>query len=222
METLVKKNMTLYYEVIRNKRKEYIVKVDGNKVIIDAPDYANKKDIEMVLNQQFMNLYQKTNPDKIFKWVHINGIKYKLICKKGKKDSLILENNEMIITSKVDEHNAYHKILKDYMKRAVETELTKLMYDAMNVFKDIKFPSIEVRYRSSVYGLYNKVKNHIVISSNLARREFIYIKVVLYHELTHALILDHSDKFLEEFERRLPKGPYLDGKLKLTSLGDYF
>jgi predicted metal-dependent hydrolase len=89
------------------------------------------------------------------------------------------------------------------------------MYDAQNEFKEIVFPSIKVKKLPyGLYGNYNKVKNHINISSLMARRDLKYIKVVLYHELSHYFIMNHSEDFIRIFKSKFKEGPSLDIEFK--------
>lgn len=220
MNQLTKNNKTLFYEIIRTKKREYHVTTKETIVVISAPDYADEKTIKQVLSQQFYYLYYKLHPEEINRTVHYKGKAYKAVCKIGKKNSVVIKDDEIIITSTENKSRAHQNLLRSFYKRTIEEELTKLIYEAQHVFKEVTFPKINVIYLTKFYGRYFKIANKIQISSVMAKYDLKYLKVVLYHELTHTLEITHNERFFRIFEEKYPGGPKLDDEFKLIKIDD--
>ena len=91
----------------------------------------------------------------------------------------------------------------------------KLIYEAEYDFKEITFPKIRVRHlKNKLYGYYHIKNNEITLSSYLARVSLKFVKVVLYHELSHTLIITHKEEFIDIFKNKYKDGPILDEELK--------
>ena len=155
------------------------------------------------------------------KHIHVKGIKYNLVLKKGKKESIVIKDNDFIITSSKVDLCSYRTLLRRYYKRIVEEEITRLIYDAEFDFKEVNFPKIKVLYTVNRYGQYNKIKNEIQISSIMAKFDLKYIKVVLYHELAHTHYMNHKQDFLDVMESKYPGSVDLDGEFKDFRYQDY-
>ena len=113
------------------------------------------------------------------------------------------------------------KALYNFYKQEVEKEIVRIIRDAMDDFSDINFPSISVRYMKSMFGNYNKQKHHIKLSSLLAKYDYLYIKHVLYHELCHVSVFDHSAKFMKLFEEKYENARLVRKSLKKIKYNDY-
>ena len=96
------------------------------------------------------------------------------------------------------------------------------MLDTEYDFKEVKMPKIKVKYlKNGLHGTYNKIKHEVTISSFLAKLDFKYIKVVLYHEFVHIFEMNHDERFFKIFENKLKDGPSLDDKFKKIKLVEY-
>ena len=220
MNQLTKKDKVIFYEIIRTKKKEYHVTTKEGIAVITAPDYADEKTIKQVLSQQFYYLYYKLHPEEINRTVHYKGKTYNAVCKIGKKNSVVIKDEEIIITSTENKARAHQNLLRSFYKRTIEEELTKLIYEAQHVFKEVPFPKINVLYLTKFYGRYFKIPNKIQISSLMAKYDLKYLKVVLYHELTHTLEITHNERFFRIFEEKCPGGPKEDDEFKLIKIND--
>ena len=154
--------------------------------------------------------------------VHYDGKEYKLIYKIGKKKKLEIKGDQMIITGLRFHTLHFKSILNEFYRKEVEKELMKLIYDAEYDFQEIPFPKIKVRHlRNRLYGYYHIKNNEITLSSYLARVSLKYVKVVLYHELSHTLVITHKEEFIDVFKNKLKDGPILDEELKNICYNDY-
>lgn len=217
MERFIKKDKYINYEVIRtNKKKEYYsFNIKDDVVYITVPEYATDKDIKLVLNQQFINLYSKINAKDIY-FVHFQGKKYNLKCMKSNSDKVIVKDDEIIIKAINATNRYYKKILYNFYTKVVEEEIVKLIYDAENDFKEIKIPKITVKPLKGYLGLYRKnhIEECIEISPIIAKYDPKYIKVLLYHELCHSLVRGHQDNFWNLLNTKLKDGEKLNKEYK--------
>lgn len=158
----------------------------------------------------------------INRFVYFKGNKYNLYYKIGKKKKLEIKDNDIIITGLKYHTSHFRSILFDFYKKEVEKEIINLMLDVEYNFKEVKMPKIKVKYlKNGLYGTYNKIKNEVTISSFLAKLDFKYIKVVLYHEFVHLFEMSHNDRFFEIFEDKFKDGPSLDDEFKKIKLIEY-
>lgn len=153
--------------------------------------------------------------------IHFNGNPYILEWKKSKYEEVKINENKIIFKCLKYDQQLFRTLLRRFFKNEVEKELTKLMYDAQNDFKEIEFPTIKVGYMVNRHGYYRKKDNFIKLSSNLARYDFKFIKVVLYHELSHVFQFNHSPAFYTVFESKYLEGPALDRIYNTIKYNDY-
>ena len=139
---------------------------------------------------------------------------------KKRKDVKIV-GDEIWITSTKNSYEEYKKILHEFYKKELICEIEKLLADAKKDFKEIKFPKITVRYMKSMFGNYTKSTNVIKLSSILVKYDYKYIKHVLYHELSHALEMSHSDVFYKVFEGKYPDAKLTRKEFKKIKYYDY-
>ena len=98
MEKIVKKDKIINYEVVRTTKKKeyYLTSIKDGVVYISVPEYAEKKDIKMVMSQQFYCLYNKMHPEERYV-LHYLGKQYMVKCVKSSCDKVIVKENEITI-----------------------------------------------------------------------------------------------------------------------------
>ena len=72
-----------------------------------------------------------------------------------------------------------------------------------------------------MFGNYNKRYHRIKLSSLLAKYDYKFIKHVLYHELSHVEVLNHSKEFFSYFESKYPNAKLVRKELKKIKYNDY-
>lgn len=222
MKKFTDKERTFFYDVTRTDKAQYLLSVKDGAVHVTAPSYASDAEIEQVVYRNSVYLYYKVYPEKVNKTVHFGGIPYHAKCIQGEDYSVRIEGNEMIITAPEDEKRHYATAFRRFCKNAVGAEISHLIYDAQYDFREIDFPEIKVAYISGHLGFYRKEKNEIRLSPRLAKYDPIYTKLLLYHELTHALETEHNQRFFEILESKLPGSAELERKQRYIILyNDY-
>lgn len=221
MEKLTIHGKTINYQTKPTRKKSSFIEIKDDIVCVNIIATTTKKDAILMIKQRFLDLYYKIHPEEQNTTIHFNGKAYKAILKKGKNKNVEIKGENIIITSPVYNYNNYRMILRDFYKKTIEQKLTELIYDAQYDFKEVAFPKIKVMYLKNYFGNYHKIKNRIIISSLMAKYDLKYVKVVLYHELSHTRYMNHEQEFLDYFEKKLPGGPALDDEFKQNKYNDF-
>ena len=219
MEQVKIDDITINYVVKRNTKRKIYIRVRDEIVYVSAPKKTPKKDIEILLKKHIE--YIKTSLEKSKKQniIHYNGIAFKPRFITGDK-FVYIQGEEIVISAKTSDLEAYKKVLYDFYKREVETKIS-LIYDMAKIdFKEIEIPPIKVRYLKSMFGNYNRKNHEIKLSSLLAKYDHEFIKVVLYHELSHLYEFNHSNKFYKVFESKYPNAKKINFMLKKIKYND--
>lgn len=223
MEKFTKKDKSINYELIRtNKKKEYYTTtiIDG-VVYFSVPKYATNKDIKLILNQQFLNLYYKINPTEK-NIVHFQGKQYNMDYVMASKDEVIIKEKEILVKSIKNTTRYLKSVLYKYFTKVVEEGIYKLMRDVQNDFKEINIPKIIVKHKNGYLGFncLEKVNvgeyksKYIQISPIMAKYDSKYIKVLLYHEMCHCFIRGHGKDFWDLLNSKLIDGEKLNKEYK--------
>lgn len=221
----------LTFELIYNykpQNKHAYIRVKDGIVIINSFKRFNEADINKVLNELYSNIK-----------AHLNSLKLK----ENKKPIIHYLGNEYIINIKEDSYNLVEikddtnilihtkKLDNKYIKKIID-----LFYiDALDIyikqnysnlllsFPEIKnIPTFEFKNITSAYGKYNKKTNKITISIKMAKYHPFYIKLVLAHELTHYIYMNHQSEFYLKLESVIPNAKRYQHSLRKIKYDDYF
>lgn len=88
------------------------------------------------------------------------------------------------------------------LKKEGETFLPKRLHDLAQA-NNFNYSSVSVRQLKGRWGSCTN-KKAITLNCYLMQLPIEYIDYVIFHELTHTRVLDHSQNFWNEFERHLP------------------
>lgn len=192
------------YEVKRSTKRKIYIRVKNGTVYVSCPKTTTIFEIEKLLEKHIKFIEKQLDRTSKSEYIHLNGIAYKPRFFVSNKNDVFVCGDEIYLYSKKNDIKSYKKVLWDFYKREVERELNKIIYDAMDDFKEINFPTISIRYMVSMFGNYNKKKHHIKLSSILAKYDYKYIKFILYHELCHVLFFNHKKEFYDLYEKKYP------------------
>ena len=209
------------YSVRRTTKSKIYIRVRNGKVVISATKKTTIEEIESLLHKHIFFIVKNLEKAKKEDIIHVNGIGYKPKFLIGEKECVMINGDEIYITTKTLDYSSQKKALYNFYKTLVEKELVKIMLDATNDFKEIKFPTISVRYMKSMFGNYYKNKHHVKLSSILAKYDFKYIKHVLYHELCHVSEFNHSKAFFILFEKKYKDARNVRKTFKKIKYNDY-
>ena len=156
-------------------------------------------------------------------YVHLNDKQYVLSYVLGHENACYFNQVDVILVAKKNDKKLYRKNLYQYYKQVVEQEVRKLLPQVYKDFAEIKMPVINVKdYKSNRLGICRKVNDTYVVSlsAKLAKYDLKYIKVVLYHELSHIFEMNHSKAFYDVFESKYKDAKKAQKALKAIKYRD--
>lgn len=232
---------------ISYRGKKYIkAKIVNRQLIVTAPPRTQPYYIEELLkanSKKIINaLYPKEKVEKAPKepkpvkerpikpikerkpdYVHFQNKEYLVYYVVANNNSCTVNHSDIVITAKKDDRKLFRKVLYTYFKEVVEKEIRRLLPQAYKDFAEIKMPVINVKdYKSNRLGVCRKIDDTYVVSlsAKLAKYELKFIKVVLYHELSHILEMNHSAAFYRVFEQKLPNAKLMQKALRSIKYRD--
>lgn len=220
MNKIIVDGLEVNYIVRKTTKKKIYIRVKENLVYVSVTKKTSVKDVERLIVKHIDFIKKELDKNRKEEVIHLNGIAYQPIFLTGNKNGVVINERNIIIISKQSDIKAYKKVLYDFYKKEVSNELEKIIDEAKCDFKEIVFPSISVRYMKSMFGNYNRHSHHIKLSSLLAKYDYSFIKLVLYHELSHVFEFNHSKKYYEIFERKYPNAKKLNFMLKKIKYHD--
>ena len=202
-------------KIIRKRNKNIYLRIKGDTLEVTCPSWVSKQEIiDFVLSKEdWINktIEKKENQIKDSKiiigdYIYYLGKKYEFNYFKGKDDFKIVED-KIIIHCKdgtIDEAiNTFYKCNKK-----VILEMIYQMQDKyLDILKDYNYnliPEYKIKLIKSAWGInYNK-KNLIVINERLIHFEPRCLEAILWHELLHFMIPNHSNRFHEVLALYMP------------------
>ena len=219
---VIKDGKTINYEIRRSTKKKIYLRAKENYVLVTCTKRTTNKHIEELILKYFDELYNTLLKHQKQYVIHYNGIAYKPRFFVGKSNAVMINGDEIWICAKKDDEVSYKKALHDFYKKELINEFNKIIDIAKKEFYDVKkFPTFEFRYLTSMFGNYSPSKHHIKLSTMLVKYDFKFIKYVLYHELSHIFISNHSSEFYKVFVNKLPNALELRRELKKIKYYDY-
>lgn len=221
MKQITINDYTFNYVIRRTTKKKIYIRVKENLVVISCTKKTNSTYIKQILSENIDFIKEQlslTNKELV---VHLNDKLYSLKLEKGVKSSIQIDENMICITAKNTEINSYKKVLDELYKFEINKELCKIIYEAEKSFPEVKMPNIIIRNMKRALGNYNRRKHLITLSTRLGKYDYKYIKFVLYHELSHVLEFNHSQKFYKVFESKYPNAKQITKVLKKIKYNDY-
>ncbi len=156
--------------------------------------------------------------------IHLLGKEYKL--------NIINESfNNVLIDDSNLEFKVYTKSLDEsYIKFIIDEYYKSTLIDILNKYNDkiksdlkIDF-DVEFKFKNvkSYYGECMKKQRLIVLSTNLAKYDLIYILSVIYHEYVHFYVSGHQDKFYNMLEKVFPNYKKIQANLRKCKYQDLY
>lgn len=203
-----------YKVVIERKRiKNIYLRVKGDALLITCPYYVTNKEIEkfiyLKLNWIYKTVNRKTNDTKLNfnNSVFYKGKEYRLIILQGNKNINIDEDTITVRCKSGDKEDAIN-VFYELSKNKLLEDIFRLQDRYLSILKDYgynKQPVYHVKNLKSMWGVcYNK-KNIINISCKLIHFDDECLETILWHELLHFIIPNHSKRFYDVIELYMPK-----------------
>ena len=156
--------------------------------------------------------------------IHVLGKEYVLLFKEDKCDDVDFPDDVTLLVHTKSMDISYNRlIIQDYyvnlLKSIVSDEYPKLLSD----FKEIIVPpKIKFSTMKTSYGKYNRKNNVITLSISIAKYNIQYIRLVMAHELTHVLYMNHQKEFYDRLDKVIPNAKRYQHMLRKIKYNDYF
>lgn len=212
---VTKDDKVLICEIKKSTKRKIYLRAKENYILVTCPKKTTDNYILELVLKHFDSLYDSMLKKKKQDIVHYNGVGYRPRFFIGKSNGVVINNDEIWICAKKDDITCYKKALHEFYKKELINEFNKLIDEAKKDFYEVKnFPTFEFRYMISMFGNYSRSKHHVKLSTILIKYDFKFIKYVLYHELSHIMEMNHSDKFYKVLVAKYPKALEIRKELK--------
>ena len=220
-------NLELDLEIIKkiSNKRTYIRCLYPNKVIIKAGRYFNNSDIDKIMQDALpfikrslkrLNENNNINNDII----HFNGKEYQYEIKLSNYRRIEIDNNKIIFYVFSNDDNLklmYENFLFDNLVKIVKEEIVKAKKD-LNINFDIKLSFKKVK---TYFGECYPKRKEIIFNIDLMRYDTLYIRSVIYHELAHFYILNHSERFYNLLESVFKNYRSIQKEMKKIKYNDF-
>lgn len=209
--------------IIKPKNKNRYLRVIDNKIQITSEKNLSEKEVkDFILKCEDFVLKRLSNSnEKRADIIHYLGIEYKLKIIIGNFPSHIEKNDLVIYSKSFSDYDIkrsinffYFETLKDIiLKYHIKYE------DDYEVSHNVKY---EIKDVKTYFGKCFYKERRIVLQTDLAKYRLELILSVLAHELTHFHVLDHSQKFYDFIEKRIPNYKKLNHELRYMGYKDKY
>jgi len=196
--------MQIEYILKRSKRRTIGLKIIDNTLVVNAPAFASKLEIEKVLIEHKDWVEKNLNNPKINintdfskdNYIYIFGKKYQLFVITDSKNDLNVLQEQVFISGK--SFASIEKHFREYQKSIIEERVIQIQERC-----GIQF-NRKYRLFKSKWGCCFFKKNEISLNYLLACLPEYCIDEVIYHEITHFKIHSHQKDFYQELEKMCP------------------
>lgn len=212
-------NQKIYCEIHYKNIKNCYLRVRDGKVVVSASRFFDELKIEALIrkNQDIILKQLVHSVQRIcYKnhgYVIVFGKKYELIVKDMKIKRCVMHDHDIYIY----DHNI-KPLLDNFLKKKLLEYIEKKVKQFLQSDFDLPLPDIQIRKMKSRWGACFYQKNKVTFNFSLVYLEPELIDYVIIHELCHFIEPNHSRKFYDEIEKRLPSYRLLEKKLKETAI----
>lgn len=212
-------NKKIYFELkLKSNRSNSItlkVKPEGN-VIISVPTAVTKSHVLDIVNKRADWIYKKieefkSKQNQIPKFKYISGEEHYYL---GNKYQLnIIDKSYLNSSSKIKGNNIFiygndidsiKKNLKEfYSNQALDVFSDRFNEALIKTYWVKNRPNLVLKFMKSQWGSCSST-NKICLNIHLIKTPIECIDYVIYHELCHVLVKNHSKKFYELLEQVCP------------------
>lgn len=197
------------YELVKKDIKNINIRItqDGS-ISVSAPSQIPVNKVDSFVEEKAEWIFRKmadvekrreNMPDSSLydgKVLYFLGKEYTLSIISGKKFSVDMTENEIIISSRYGDENLKAKYI-GWLSEKAEPIFKESLNDMMKLMADynIEKPEIYIRNMKSRWGSCNNQKKRIGLNVQLIKADRRCIDQVVLHELIHFIHYDHGSKF---------------------------
>lgn len=203
-------------KIIRKHNKNIYLRIKGDTLEVTCPYWIKKEEVvSFVLSKSdWINKVINKNGDKkekskiiIGKQIYYLGKQYDFIYLKGKEDFKIIGQSVVVYCKSGEIEDAINVFYKEGKKKL--KELIYLKQDKyLSIIEDYGYdliPDYKFKILKSAWGINYTKKNLIVINERLIHFEDRCLEAILWHELLHFVIPNHSKRFHEILQFHMPE-----------------
>lgn len=231
-------NTYLQYELRRSTKTKISVHIGNTgRVIVCAPPRCPMRDIEHFLlknsewlKERLANVQDKKELRQDFLLhtdeIYYLGKKYRIVYRSDKKPNTITEDEIRVYIPQGCSEKERHNLVVDIMIDKAKNVLSKIFWDTISEQKNKLNPTeidttinntplkLAIKNVKSYYGEYFRKDCKVMLNAKLIMYPIGFIKEVIYHELSHILEFNHSDRFYLVLDYLYPNYPLwiLDAK----------
>lgn len=198
------------YRLIRKKIKKMYLRIQDDEVIVSAPLYVSKSDIDrFVLDHE--------------KWIdeHIERQKYifnpNQIRILGEHYRIIHTCNICKIENKIIYCPSIKKVFDKLIYEYTKDYFYDRFYELCEALK-INGYQLKLKYYKSKWGSCTPSKKLICLNINLAFYSLQCIDAIILHELAHIYVMNHSKKFYDVLLTWMPDYKEVVKELKISKV----
>ncbi|MDO4501032.1 MAG: DUF45 domain-containing protein [Erysipelotrichaceae bacterium] len=202
-----------YFEVkiIRKNNKNIYLRVKGDVLEVTCPRNIARDDVLRFINQKAdwidktvlkREVRQETSKLVIDSGIYYKGKKYPLNVLKGNA-SLKIDKDSITIHCRSGEMEDAIKVFYKESKKEILADIYRLQDKYLKILKDYGYnevPDYKIKLLKSMWGVNYTKKNLVVINERLIHFEDRCLEAVLWHELLHFIVPNHSKRFHEVLE----------------------
>ena len=206
-----------YYnlKIIRKNNRNIYLRVKDDTLEITCPRWVNKQEILDFINEKsewISKSVEKTqivhNKSKIVinDSIYYLGKKYPLIVYSGRSNVRIEEDRVVVYCKDGTMENAINTFYKE-TKDTLLSLISKIEPKYLDIIKDYGYnqkPEYKVRILKSMWGENYTRRNQIIINEKMIHFSEKCLEAVLWHELLHFVIPNHSKRFHEVLDYHMP------------------
>lgn len=208
--------------IVKPRNKSTYLRVKDNVIVITSFKKQTEKDIKKFIEQYKSKILEiLDNEDKKADIIHLLGKEYRLKLEIGKRLSRVEGLNLIVYVDSFNDLDIKKRINEVYFN--VLSEILKknhLKYES--VFKILFSITYEIKDVKTYFGKCYFKEKRIVLATKLAKYPIELILSVLAHELTHFYVQDHSPKFYEFIEQKVPGYRRLQSELRSIKYQDKY
>lgn len=202
-------------KIIRKKNKNIYLRIKGDTLEVSCPRWVSKEAVLSFINSRSDWIIKTVNKVDVKlrdsklvfgSTVYYLGKEYPLLVLEGRA-SFKLEEDRIVIRCKNGDMEEAAKVFY----KANKTRLLELIYEKQNrylgIIEDYGYdlePEYRVKILKSMWGVNYTKKNLIVINERLIHFDTHCLEAILWHELLHFVIPNHSKRFHEVLEYHMP------------------
>ena len=208
--------------VIERKRIHNIyLRVEDNTVKVTAPYHVSDIEIYKFVDSKRKWIYKcsslKDRESKLLvnDSIFYKGRKYNLFITSGNK-SIKFDEDSIYIRCRSGSIEDALKVFYEYGKKVILNYVSENQDKYLKVLEDYGYyqkPIYNVKYLKSMWGCCYDRKNTINLSVRLIHFDPLYWEAILWHELLHFIIPNHSKRFHQVLESKMPRYKEIISKL---------